>query len=637
MAEPKPKKKTYGGLYYDAYNMTNRANLDFSFELAMQEAKSLEERKMAALKAYQRLKAANEKDIFDKKIKLARLQHSVNKQIQDSKKEIRKQISGAYDIDDIGLTAVGETMARKVGAGTSTTRTTQEAITAIGGTGAGRSNFQRAIIGRNLLQLAEAAHLRGGRTAGTFPRRQIEIIIKSGLGLKDDLSKSIQEIEDEELKRQLKTVGTTVKRGKIKVFEEVDTDGDGVPDTSKPVIDPATNKQKEVLAPGETIASLQESIQVSEGQIATGKQGVIDIDSKIKELFGDDVDEMLGSERIIERARDIYDRKFKRLTPEQERAQEEFRLTQRMSKTGKANYKLLDVIADNDPYIDRLVEAESVILPSKDEVLPGYVKVANIIMLQKKLDPTLKADDIISRIKVQQSGLTPAEIQKGKALALRATMRRANPNFSPTPPLPKTTQQKVAQAFLEAAETPKEKAKTQNMFGIDDNIFDIVEGKSDVSGVPDSIGNEPQGENPVLKFFSELFEPKEKPAKTEVKKEEKEEQKTEQQQLVPVPLEEQDIPEEFKPVQPQGVSEELLQSQGVEVPELPFAKGTRLGETGTFYYVYDGVDADGNPKINIFYKKGAKKDKPIDPQDKLLKAAKKRAKEKYEKALKEKK
>jgi len=84
MAEPKPKKKTYGGLYYDAYNMTNRANLDFSFELAMQEAKSLEERKMAALKAYQRLKAANEKDIFDKKIKLARLQHSVNKQIQDS-------------------------------------------------------------------------------------------------------------------------------------------------------------------------------------------------------------------------------------------------------------------------------------------------------------------------------------------------------------------------------------------------------------------------------------------------------------------------------------------------------------------------------------------------------------------------
>jgi len=164
MAEPKPKKKTYGGLYYDAFNMTNRANLDFSFELAMQEAKSLEERKMAALKAYQRLKAANEKDIFDKKIKLARLQHSVNKQIQDSKKEIRRQIAGAYDIDDIGLTAVGETMARKVGAGTSTTRTTQEAITAIGGTGAGRSNFQRAIIGRNLLQLAEAAHLRGGRT-----------------------------------------------------------------------------------------------------------------------------------------------------------------------------------------------------------------------------------------------------------------------------------------------------------------------------------------------------------------------------------------------------------------------------------------------------------------------------------------
>ena len=163
-----------------------------------------------------------------------------------------------------------------------------------------------------------------------------------------------------------------------------------------------------------------------------------------------------------------------------------------------------------------------------------------------------------------------------------------------------------------------------------------MEGKVDVSGVPDQIPAQPKGKNPVIKFFEELFQPKEKPAETEVKKEEKEEQKTEQQ-LVPVPLEELDVPEEFKPVQPQGVSEELLQSQGVEVPELPFAKGTRLGETGTFYYVYDGVDADGNPKINIFYKKGAKKDKPIDPQDKLLKAAKKRAKEKYEKALKEKK
>ena len=164
-------------------------------------------------------------------------------------------------------------------------------------------------------------------------------------------------------------------------------------------------------------------------------------------------------------------------------------------------------------------------------------------------------------------------------------MKRANPNFSPTPPLPKTTQQKVAQAFQEAAETPKEQAKTQNLFGIDENIFDIVEGKSDVSGVPDSIGNEPKGENPVLKFFSELFEPKQKPAETEVKKEEKKPEQPEQtteQQLVPVPLEELDVPDEFKPVQPQGVSPELLESQG-QAPELPFDKGTRLGETGTFY------------------------------------------------------
>ena len=149
-------------------------------------------------------------------------------------------------------------------------------------------------------------------------------------------------------------------------------------------------------------------------------------------MFGEKGDELLGSERIIERARDIYDRKFKRLTPEEERRQEEFRLTSSMSKSAKANYKLLDSIADNDPYIDRLVSANGVILPEKGETLPGYVKVANIIMLQKKKDPTKKADDIIKLIDIAQSGLTPAEIQKGKALALTATLKKANPNFSPT-------------------------------------------------------------------------------------------------------------------------------------------------------------------------------------------------------------
>ena len=630
MAEPKPKKGTYGSLYYDAYNDTNRANLDFSFELALREAKTLEARKAAALKAYTTLKKANDKNVFDMKHKIARLQYSVNKDVNDRKRKIQNDISDAYDLENIGLTAVGESMTKKVGSNVSTTRAVQEAITAIGGTGAGRSNFQRAIIGRNLIQLAEAAHLRGGRTAGTFPRRQLEIIIKSGLGLTDDLSKPIQDIEDAEFKRLSKGIGTTVKSGKIKLFEKVDTNGDGVPDTEKPVIDQKTGKQKVIKAPGETIASLTEEIRATEGRTTAAGSKVDVIDDKITELFGEDVDDLLGSEAIIERARDIYDKKFKRLTPEQERVQEEIRLRRSMSKTGKANYKLLDAIADNDPYIDRLVETTGVILPSRDEVLPNYVKVANLIMLAKAKDPTQKADDIIKDIS-PDAKITPEEIQKGKALALTATMRRANPNFSPTPPLPpKNTQQKVAQAFLEAAETPKEQAKTQNFFGIDDNIFDIVEGKSDVSGVADSVGNEPQGENPVLKFFSELFE-------TGTPEAPKQETKPEQPQgtLEPVPLSEQNIPDEFKPAEAQGVSPELLESQG-QAPELPFAVGTDLGSSKTFYYVYDGVNEDGTPKIKIMYKTGSNKDKPIDPNDKLFKAAQRQAKKRYEKALKEK-
>ena len=497
MAEPKPKKGTYGSLFYDAYNDTNRANLDFAFELAMREAKTLEARKAAALKAYTTLKKANDKNIFDMKHKIARLQYSINKDVNDRKRKIQDDIRDAYDLENIGLTAVGETMTKKVGSNVSTTRAVQEAITAIGGTGAGRSNFQRAIIGRNLIQLAEAAHLRGGRTAGTFPRRQLEIIIKSGLGLTDDLSKPIQDIEDAEFKRLSKGIGTTVKRGKIKLFEKVDTDGDGVPDTEKPVIDPKTKKQKEILAPGETIASLTEEIRATEGRTTAAGSKVDVIDDKITELFGEDVDDLLGSERIIERARDIYEKKFKRLTPEQERVQEELKLRKSMSKKGRANFDLVNSISDNDPYIDQLVSGN---FNSTDPNVPQYAKFANAILLAKKKDPTKKADAIILEFQTANPKIDKAVFQKAKGLALRATLKKANPNFSPTPPQPKTTQQKVEQAFKEGAKTYKEQAKVQNLFGIDENIFDAIEGKSDISGVPDTIGNEP-----VVVLFSVLF------------------------------------------------------------------------------------------------------------------------------------
>ena len=585
-----PGKRTNAQLYVDSYGQAHDAYLQQSIEFAFKEFETLEARRAALLKAYTQLKDANAKDRSSKTIQLARLQHQVNKAQQDALAKEKKAIRDEYNIDYLGLPGLQGAMAQKKSAGMGITRAVQEAIDAMGGASAGRSKFQREVIARNLLQRAEAAHLEGRGTASSFPANQIKIIIASGLGLDQNTwSKSMNEIEEREISTRQKGIAKTISGGSAyKSMEDI-----------------------------------QKELELGQSKEDDEKDKLTAFDAKVKELYGADIADV-NFENIIDRGREIYNRQYAPLSDEQKEQARRQEVLSGLSDGGKRNYLALKSINPTDKRWQYLEKGATIPQSVKDD--PVFQSALAIIEHKRN-----SRDGNAWSVVDANASLTPEQRQTAVGLALKLSM--------------------------EKKKQQKEQTKLQDPFGIK-NVGDVLssisnEGKDRINSLKKAANNEKEQNaidklmNSNLNDFNEVFRSTDKPEtyltpdmgldttgsgefdigyeflkligqpvpeEYTVGRQKRAEQEAKDTPLKtdnnkkPVPLEEQDIPDEFKPSTPQGVDPALLESQGINTPFTP----VKIGETKTFYYMLTGYDAAGNGIIKAYYKAGNKKDKEFD-------------------------
>ena len=264
-------------------------------------------------------------DKFKRELAIAKLKDSRAEALARAQQRAEASVNADFDITRFDVGGIGRSMEDDLRAGADQSLTLSRAINRVGGNAAGSSPLQRIIIGKALLLQADRAK----RVVGGVPfdRGSAKADIASGLGISaSDLDKP-----DATLRRQ-----EVDRRTKAPVFEtEPDITQPGSFETTTTTFPAETTKTTTETKgqPGSNVIDKDtlKAIQANRRKIEAMKKDVLEA---IERDTGKDLD----FEKLLERGRDIYRRKYAPMSGEQRRATRQQEIIRGMSPTQQEMY-----------------------------------------------------------------------------------------------------------------------------------------------------------------------------------------------------------------------------------------------------------------------------------------------------------
>ena len=342
MAPPQPRR-SMSEYYLNEYFKTHEKRMQESIALAQAELQT----RMKLLQYYDRqLKQLDEKQKIVEKTKLERQKKVVKTggvdkfkrelavaKLKDAREEAKARaqqraeasVNADFDITRFDVGGIGRSMEDDLRAGADQSLTLSRAVNRVGGNAAGSSPLQRIIIGKALLLQADRAK----RVVGGVPfdRGSAKADIASGLGISaSDLDKP-----DATLRRQ-----EVARRTKEPDFGDVPSiTQPGSFETTTTTFPAEQTKQTTTTKgqPGSNVIDEDtlKAIQANRRKIEAMKADVL-------EAIERDTGKELDFERLLERGRDIYRRKYAPMSGEQRRATRQQEIIRGMSPTQQEMY-----------------------------------------------------------------------------------------------------------------------------------------------------------------------------------------------------------------------------------------------------------------------------------------------------------
>ena len=352
MAPPQPRR-SMSEYYLNEYFKTHEKRMQESIALAQAELQT----RMKLLQYYDRqLKQLDEKQKIVEKTKLERQKKVVKTggvdkfkrelavaKLKDSRAEAEARaeqraeasVNADFDITRFDVGGIGRSMEDDLRAGADQSLTLSRAINRVGGNAAGSSPLQRIIIGKALLLQADRAK----RVVGGVPfdRGSAKADIASGLGISaSDLDKPDATLRRQEVTRRTKkpdfgdvpsitqpgAFETTTTTFPAETTKTTTTTKGKVAGQTDP--DPSAAEQK---AEKELLAS-----------IIANRKKIEKMKADVVEAIERDTGTDLDFERLLERGRDIYRRKYAPMSGEQRRATRQQEIIRGMTPTQQEMY-----------------------------------------------------------------------------------------------------------------------------------------------------------------------------------------------------------------------------------------------------------------------------------------------------------
>ena len=419
MAEPRPTRMSE--YYLNEYFKTHEKRMQESISLAQAELqtrlkllqyydrqlKSLDEKKAVITKTknerQKKVTKTQGVDKFKQEMAIAKQKAADDERAARAKERAEASVNTDFDITRFDIGRLGKQMETELSAGADQTLALDRAIANIGGATAGSSPLQRIILGKALLlQIDRAKRVVGGIP---FDRSAAKATIASQLGIDAiDLDKPDATLKRQEIERR--TVARTPS--------DLPTPGGGISSTTTttfPAEETTTTKTGTGgkgtgdLTPEEQ--ELMKDIVANRKRIEAMKQDVMDA---IERDTGTDLD----FERLLERGRDIYRRKYAPMSGAQRKAARQQEIIRGLSPTQKEMYQAFNnwrsgFASISPEAIDSIIERMNAPITDADS---EAFKLAKQIVDQRKQGVEFPAGvyQHIKGLVVPGSGVDPDEV-----------------------------------------------------------------------------------------------------------------------------------------------------------------------------------------------------------------------------------
>ena len=390
MAEPKPVTRM-SEYYLNEYFKTHEKRMQESIALAQAELqtrlkliqyydrqlKSLDEKKAVITKTKEERKKTVRKtqgvDKFKQEMAIAKQKAADDERAARAKERAEASVNSDFDISRFDVGRLGKQMETELSAGADQTLALDRAIANIGGASAGSSPLQRIILGKALLlQIDRAKRVVGGVP---FDRSSAKATIASQLGIDAiDLDKPDATLKRQEIARRtvartpsdlpkpggpVTTTTTTTFPAEKTTTEKEGTDGTG----------DLTPEEKELM----------KDIVANRKRIEAMKQDVM-------EAIARDTGTDLDFEKLLERGRDIYRRKYAPMSGAQRKAARQQEIIRGLTPTQKEMYQAFNnwrsgFASISPEFIDNIIERMNAPITDADS---EAFKLAKEIVDQRK-------------------------------------------------------------------------------------------------------------------------------------------------------------------------------------------------------------------------------------------------------------
>jgi hypothetical protein len=573
---------TNAQLYNTAYFSTHQDLLNQSIKLAEKEFVTLADRIQlleGKIADYEKAIATGT-NITKGGLKISESEVTGRLRVQEARRQnqakeltaVEKSAEKSFDISRFNMPDVRNTMQAKIRSGAAVTRAVDDAINNVGGKGAGKDQVQKYVLAKSILQSAKSAATAQGQP---YNEKVLRDQIASGMGIDGN----VMLLSDE------------------KIVQRV----------TQPKKDAINEKYAKMPKLADIKAKPGDIERMTDERDETAIKLKI-LEDQMRDQYGDDVD--LG--KIIERGREIYSQQYAPLTRKQRKELRKMKTAENLSPTARTNYEAYTSVRDNDSYYNRKDRKLNYKLFDEEN---NEDKIA--IAARRIIEGKNSGNETDVRRLARELTDTPEQARAALGLAMHYFVENVETGLIPNlekmvEKVEETSDEKAA--LNEASEEQGVSADSikRTAEKVIPEVNPDFPSEADVEfdesgGTINRPGAEPAKVEKKDSFFDKLFSGRLFKKKEEVISEP-------EQKLEPVPLEEQNIPDEFKPAEPQGVDPALLQSQGVEVPVIP---GPQIGDFkpykpgGKMGYKLSAIGADGTRQY--IYVNAAGKELPSTP------------------------
>ena len=343
MAEPRPTTRM-SEYYLNEYFKTHEKRMQESIALAQAELqtrlkliqyydrqlKSLDEKKAVITKTKEERKKKVVKtqgvDKFKQEMAIAKQKAADDERAARARERAEQSVNEDFDIARFDVGRIGSQMEDELRAGADQSLALQRAVATLGGSAAGSSPLQRTILGKALLlQIDRAKRVVGGVP---FDRSSAKATIASNLGIDAiELDKP-----DATLKRQ-----EIARRTVARTAPSLPSPGGGISSTTTTTF-PAEKTTTEKKGTDGTADTTPEEEALLKDIIAN-RQRIEAMKKDVMEAIERDTGTDLDFERLLERGRDIYRRKYAPMSGEQRKAARQQEVIRGMTPTQKQMYQ----------------------------------------------------------------------------------------------------------------------------------------------------------------------------------------------------------------------------------------------------------------------------------------------------------